>query len=94
MPPKSQSQIALDGLSEQISRHDERIKALVEGGENVASGLNELKKELTDLKISLESYKLQIENISSVWSRIFDAGWKIAIMVLGAFILYMLRLQS
>ena len=51
MPPKSQSQIALDGLSEQISRHDERIKALVEGGENVASGLNELKKELTDLKI-------------------------------------------
>ena len=92
MPPKSQSQI-VNGLSEQVSRHDERIKSLTEDGENFTSNLNDLKKELTDLKISIESYKLQIENINGFWSKIFDSGWKIAIMVLGAYILYMLRLQ-
>jgi chromosome segregation ATPase len=94
MSPKSQSQQAIDNLLEQVSRHDERIKSVCEDHESVKSTIDEIKKEILDLKLNIESYKLKIENINGFWNRIFDSGWKIAIMILGAYILYMLKLQS
>jgi DNA repair ATPase RecN len=94
MSPKSQIQQTMDVMLEQVSRHDERIKSVVDDCELHKSALDDIKKEIVDLKLSLESYKLKIDNINGFWSRIFDSGWKIAIMILGAFILYMLKLQS
>lgn len=94
MSPKSQSQQAIDNLLEQVSRHDERIKSVCEDHASVKSTIDEVKKEILDLKLNIESYKLKIENINGFWNKIFDSGWKIAIMILGAYILYMLKLQS
>ena len=93
-PPKSQKQETLDNIIEMVSRNDERIKSLIQSNENFAEELTEITNELDQVKLSLESYKLQVDNLNSFWGKIFDGGWKIALMILGAAILYFLRLQS
>ena len=93
-PPKSQKQETLDNIIEMVSRNDERIKSLIQSNENFAEELTEITNELDQVKLSLESYKLQVDNLNSFWGKIFDGGWKISLMILGAAILYFLRLQS
>jgi len=94
MPPKNTTQETLDTLIEKFSRHDERINSLLGEKETINNKLDDLAQSLQDLKLNIESYKLKLENMHGFWEKIFDGGWKIGLMVLGAFILYMLKLQS
>lgn len=94
MATKNQLQEMLDSFLEKVSRHDERINSLSQDKDNIINNVEQIKNELSELKLNLESYKLKIENIHGFWERLFDGGWKIALMVLGAIILYMLKLQG
>ena len=94
MSPKNTTQETLDDLLEKLSRHDERINSLLNEKENMHNKIDALYQSIQDLKLNIESYKLKLENMHGFWERIFDGGWKIGLMVLGAFILYMLKLQS
>jgi chromosome segregation ATPase len=94
MSTKNQLQDNLDSLLEKVSRHDERIMSLADEKDNIFNEIEQIKTEFSNLKLNLESYKLKVENIHGFWEKLFDGGWKIALMVLGALILYMLKLQS
>lgn len=94
MSTKNQLQDNLDSLLEKVSRHDERIKSLVDDKDNILNEIEQIKNELSSIKLNLESYKLKLENIHGFWEKLFDGGWKLALMILGALILYMLKLQS
>ena len=94
MSTKNQLQDNLDSLLEKVSRHDERIKSLVDDKDNIFNEIEQIKNELSSIKLNLESYKLKLENIHGFWEKLFDGGWKLALMILGALILYMLKLQS
>jgi|694.fasta_scaffold00676_22 hypothetical protein len=93
-PPKNQTQESIDSLVETSSRHDERINNLIGNNDSISEEIKALKKELIDLKLSLESYKLKIDNMNGFWEKVFDSAWKLALMVIGATILYFLKLQS
>lgn len=93
-PPKNQKQDSLDSIIEMVSRNDEKMKNLIENHTELSNDLLEIRSELNNVKSSLESYKLKLDNLNSFWERIFDSGWKIALMVIGGAILYFLRLQS
>lgn len=94
MSTKNQLQDNLDSLLEKVSRHDERIKSIVDDKDNILNEIEQIKNELSSIKLNLESYKLKLENIHGFWEKLFDGGWKLALMILGALILYMLKLQS
>ena len=93
-PPKSQSQETIDSIIEMVSRNDEKMKTLIQNHEGVSNDLAQVIKDLSQVKISLESYKLQVNNLNNFWEKVFDSSWKLALMVIGAAILYFLRLQS
>jgi archaellum component FlaC len=93
-PPKSQSQETIDSIIEMVSRNDEKMKTLIQNHEGVSNDLAQVIKDLSQVKLSLESYKLQVNNLNNFWEKVFDSSWKLALMVIGAAILYFLRLQS
>jgi hypothetical protein len=77
-----------------VSRNDEKMKTLIQNHEGVSNDLAQVIKDLSQVKLSLESYKLQVNNLNNFWEKVFDSSWKLALMVIGAAILYFLRLQS
>jgi hypothetical protein len=93
-PPKSQSQETIDSIIEMVSRNDEKMKTLIQNHEGVSNDLAQVIKDLSQVKLSLESYKLQVNNLNNFWEKVFDSSWKLALMVIGAAILYFLRLQT
>ena len=94
MSTKNQLQDNLDSLLEKVSRHDERIRSLADEKDNIFNEIEQIKTEFSNLKLNLESYKLKIDNMNGFWEKIFDSAWKLALMVIGATILYFLKLQS
>lgn len=93
-PPKSQSQETIDSIIGIVSRNDEKMKNLIQNYESISNDMSQVMKDLSEVKLSLESYKLQVNNLSNFWEKVFDSSWKLALMVIGAAILYFLRLQS
>jgi hypothetical protein len=93
-PPKSQSQETIDSIIEMVSRNDEKMKTLIKNHEGISNDISQVIKDLSQVKLSLESYKLQVNNLNNFWEKVFDSSWKLALMVIGAAILYFLRLQT
>ena len=91
---KSTKDDNIETIIDIVSRNDEKIKFLVSKHEELSDDLNEIRSELQNVKTSLEAHRLKIESLNDFWGKIFDSGWKLGLMILGAAILYFLRLQS
>lgn len=98
MPPSKKPNA---DVSEMVTRHDERITTILKSMEeksmqnrSMADDIVDLKNQVADIKHTLAVMDKKLQSIDGVWARIFDYVWKLALAIIGGFILYMLNLQS
>ena len=77
-----------------VSRIDERVKILGENQESIESNIKYIESKVQEIELKLENTKIRLGNHDVRWSGIFDFFWKIAIMILARYILYILGIQS
>lgn len=98
MPPSKKPS---SDVSDMVTRHDERITTILKAMEekssqnkSMADDILDLKNEIKDIKHTLAVMDKKLQAVDGIWGKIFDNVWKIALMIIGATILYMLNLQA
>ena len=70
----------------------ERIAIL--STEESRKDFSELRNKAHALEIRFENIQMKLNNHDSRWNSIFDAVWKVALMIITGFILYKLGIQA
>lgn len=91
----------LKRLAELVTRCDERIRSLSESqraferrDESVESKLHDIKSELKDFEKKVDKISEKIKRSDGFWEMIFDGAWKVALAVIGAWIVYKLNIKG
>lgn len=89
MPPSKSDFNAEDlkNLSDLVSRMDERLRIL-------SKKQKDIEKVIMDLTHKLNNLDIRMGNHDNRWNKIFDYFWKLGLMVIAGYILYMLGLQK
>lgn len=100
MPPSRNDDI-LRSLQEMAARADEKIKAILEkheefhkSDEKIDEKTENLKKELIDLKMTVNALTEKLKFVGGFWEKIFDDAWKLILTIIGGVILWLLGFQS
>lgn len=82
------------GISDIVSRNDERLKVVVTEQDNIKKSLGSLEDKTQKLEIKIESTTMRLGSHDAKWSTIMDLVWKFALMIIAGYLLYALGLQA
>jgi len=87
-------------MFDNVSRHDERIKNLIDENKSINDKHDKIDKKFSKIEETLNNLgnKVQkaldkVDSLDSLGQKLFDGFWKTALLVIGAYILYLLNLN-
>ena len=91
MPPSQKpNDEILRSLQEMATRADEKIKTLMERHTELLSTdgrlgdkIEEIKRELTDLRVTVASISDKLRFVGGIGEKIFDDAWKLVLTKIG-----------
>jgi len=85
---------SINVVSGLVSRIDERVKILGENQESMIDNIKSLENKVQIMEFKLEDTKTKLGKHDAFWDKIFDLVWKVVLMILAGYILYVLGLQA
>ena len=94
MPNIIQIAEQINVVSDMVSRNDERIKALFKDQESLENNLKNIEERVRAIELKIENTTIRLSDHDARWFNTLDTIWKLTLMVIASYILYVLGLQS